>query len=227
MEKKNFVIGVEGMVSSGKSSMCKELIKLIPNTIYVDAGYIYRGIVLAIIKNKIDLSTNTLNALELMQKLKVEFKIEDGITQIYIAGQRISEQEIETVQNSLGVSKMASSYDNKPLFAFASGIIDNYKNHFNVVVSGREMVSMYPKMDLHLFITASLESRIKRRFEQYNGKYSLEEVRKMIEERDNLHEKSGFNKICSVTEKVDLTDCNSAKESALKVLDIIKSKGLI
>ena len=223
----NIVIGVEGMVSSGKSSMCKELIKLIPNSIYIDAGYIYRGIILAIIKNKIDMDSAKGNILSLMKQLDVEFNVEDGITQIYIEGEKIKEEEVESMQNSMGVSKMASMSDNEPLFAFARSIIDNYKQHFNVICSGRDMVDIYPKMNCHLFITASLEARVKRRFNQYNGKYTEEEIRKCIEERDALHEKTGFNKFCNYTVKVDLTECNSAKESAEKVLSILKEKQIL
>ena len=95
----NIVIGVEGQVSSGKTSMCKELIKLIPNCVYLDAGYIYRGIVLAIAKNKIDISKTNLNPLELMNRLKVDFKIEENITQIYIDNKKVSAEEIESIEN--------------------------------------------------------------------------------------------------------------------------------
>lgn len=225
--KENLVIGIEGMVSSGKSSMCKELIKLIPNTIYIDAGYIYRGIILAIIKNKIDMNSAKGNILNLMKQLDVEFNVEDGVTQIYIEGEKISEEEVESMQNSMGVSKMASMSDNAPLFAFARNVIDNYKQHFNVICSGRDMVDIYPNMNCHLFITASLDARVKRRFNQYKGKYTEEEIRKCIQERDELHEQTGFNKFCDVTIKIDLTDCNSAKESAEKVLSILKEKQVL
>ena len=222
----NIVIGVEGMVSSGKSTMCRELIKKIPNCIYFDAGYIYRGIVLAMAKNKIDINSKNLNPLDLMNELKVEFIIEDGITEIYIDGTKIERNAIESVENSMDVSKMASHTDNKPLFAFAQYMIDNYKKHFNIICSGRDMVDLYPNMNCHLFVTASLEERINRRFKQYDGKYSLEEIRDMIEKRDELHEKSGFNKKCDVTIELDTTDCKSAEESAEKALKLMKENGI-
>ncbi len=227
MENQNIVIGVEGMVSSGKSSMCKELIKLIPNCIYIDAGYIYRGIILAIIKNGIDLNSAKGNILELMKKLDVEFNVENGITEIYIEGEKIKEEEVESMQNSMGVSKMANMSDNAPLYAFGRQIIENYKKHFNVICSGRGMLSMYPEMDSHLFLTASLETRIERRYKQYNGQFSMEEIQKSIEERDKLHEESGFNKFNEKTIKVDLSDCKSPKESAQKVYDILKGNNVI
>ena len=101
--EKNIVIGIEGMVASGKTSICKELIKMIPNSIFIDAGEIYRGIVEAIRENNIDLNNikehSNIDPLELMKKLKVEFKIEDKITQIYIGGKKTSSNEIEKVEN--------------------------------------------------------------------------------------------------------------------------------
>ena len=227
MSDKNFVIGVEGMVSSGKTSMCKELIKMLSNTIYLDAGYIYRGIIYAIAKNKIDLSNAKIDPFELMKNLKVEFKIENGITQIYIDNEKIEEDKIETMDNSIGVSQFASENDNKNLFIFARKIIEEYRKNYNLIVSGRNLIQMYPEMNVHLFITASLDARMQRRFNQYNGKYSLEEVRKIIEQRDYIHEKAGFNKISNITEKVDLTECKSAKESASKVLNLLKEKNII
>ena len=51
MENKNIVIGIEGLVGAGKTSICKELLNYIPNSIILHGGNIYRGIVYGI-KNK-------------------------------------------------------------------------------------------------------------------------------------------------------------------------------
>lgn len=227
MEKENIVICVEGMVSSGKSSMCNELIKLIPNCIYIDTGYIYRGIILALIKNNVDINVAKENMLKYMKELNVEFNVENGITEIYIDGEKIKREEVESMQNSIGVSKVASISNNKPLYAFGKQVIENYKQKFNVICSGRGMLDMYPEMNCHIYITASLDARVQRRYRQYNGKYSIEEIRKSIEERDKLHEEAGFNKTCDVTLKIDLSDCNSAEESAKKVFNELKEKEII
>ena len=91
--KKNFVIGVEGEVGAGKTSMCKQLINIIPNTIFIDGGLIFRGIILAIKKyketNYNDSNTykhSNLDAFEIMKKLNVEFKIVNMQTVIFIDG---------------------------------------------------------------------------------------------------------------------------------------------
>ena len=46
----NFVIGFEGDVGAGKTSICKELVNIIDNTVFVDAGDMARAIVMVIKK---------------------------------------------------------------------------------------------------------------------------------------------------------------------------------
>ena len=226
MQNSNVVIGIEGMVASGKTSICKELTNMVQNSIFIDGGLIYRGIVLAIFKSGIDIkemlssaSTTKFNALDLMKKLQVEFKIENNQTVVYIAGKKIEEEDIQTEKNSLGVSNIAGKANNTSLFAFAKGIIDAYREKYNIIVSGRDLVELYPEMTCHVYITASLEERAKRRYNQYEGKLTLEEIKNTIIERDKMHEEAGFNKKCSKTLEIDVTECKSAKESSQKILN--------
>ena len=232
----NKVIGIEGMVGAGKTSICKELLNYIPNSIFIDGGNIYRGIIEALhrkginIKELLEKSAKEkmeFNPLSFMKTLEVEFKIENRKTEIYISGEKVSEDKIQSAQNAIDVSKVASEANNSALFAFANNIIESYKKHFNIIVSARELVDIYPNMDCHIFVTATLEERAKRRFNQLGGAISLEEVKKMLIERDFLHEKSGFNKTCKNTIKVDITECKDSKEKAKKVYDECKKAGLI
>lgn len=231
MQNKNIVIGIEGMVASGKTSICKELIKIIPNSIFIDGGNIYRGISLALAKNNVDISNkNNLEGtdpLKLMQMLKVEFKIENNITEIYIANNKIGEKDIQDMQNSINVSKMASANDNNALYGFARKIIEGYHQKYNIIVSARDLASIYPNMDCHVYVTASLEERTKRRYKQYNGIYTIDKIRDIIIERDSIHEQAGFNKTCKNTITVDVTECINAEESARKILKFAKEKNLI
>lgn len=220
---KNIVIGIEGMVGSGKTSICNELLELIPNSIFIDGSKIYRGLVEALHQSNIDMSklneVPNLTPFELLQKLNVEFKIEDRKTVIYINGNKVSDDTMKSMQNSVGVSKMANMADNTKLFTFAYHIVEEYSKKYNLIVSARDLVKIYPEMDLHIFITASLDERVKRRYNQLDNKYTIEEVRKSVVERDILHEKSGFNEMSSKTVRIDVTEDKSAKESAQKIYE--------
>lgn len=248
----NIVIGIEGMVGAGKTSICDELLNLIPNSIFVDGSKIYRALIEALhmAKDSLRFDENSkaedaassnkkpdlfegINSLEqmamltpfdLLKKLQVEFKIEDRKTVIYIAGKKVDEEAMKSMQNSIGVSKMANQADNSKLFAFAHQIIQEYSKKFNIIVSARDLVKIYPEMDLHIFITASLEERVQRRYYQLKGEYTIDEVRNSIIQRDILHEKSGFNETFDKTVKVDVTGDSSAKESAKKIFDKYISK---
>ena len=224
----NIVVGIEGMVGAGKTSICDELLNLIPNSIFVDGSKIYRALIEALHMKKDNINSleqmAMLTPFDLLKKLQVEFKIEDRKTVIYIAGKKIDEEAMKSMQNSIGVSKMANQADNSKLFAFAHQIIQEYSKKFNIIVSARDLVKIYPEMDLHIFITASLEERVQRRYNQLKGEYTIDEVRNSIIQRDILHEKSGFNETFDKTVKVDVTGDSSAKESAKKIFDKYISK---
>lgn len=224
----NIVVGIEGMVGAGKTSICDELLNLIPNSIFVDGSKIYRALIEALHMEKDNINSleqmAMLTPFDLLKKLQVEFKIEDRKTVIYIAGKKVDEEAMKSMQNSIGVSKMANQADNSKLFAFAHQIIQEYSKKFNIIVSARDLVKIYPEMDLHIFITASLEERVQRRYNQLKGEYTIDEVRNSIIQRDILHEKSGFNETFDKTVKVDVTGDSSAKESAKKIFDKYISK---
>ena len=131
---------------------------------------------------------------------------------------------MKSMQNSMGVSKMANMADNSKLFTFAYHIVEEYSKKYNLIVSARDLVKIYPEMDLHLFITASLDERVKRRYNQLDKKYTIDEVRNTVIQRDILHEKSGFNEISSKTVKIDVTNDIGANESAKKIYEIYIKK---
>jgi cytidylate kinase len=80
---------------------------------------------------------------------------------------------------------------------------------------------MYPEVDYHLFITASLNERVRRKLIQYNGEESEESIRENLMERDKYHEEAGFHKLYDKTIVIDVTDCKSARESTELVLKTI------
>ena len=225
------VIAIEGLVASGKSSICKELIKMIDNCILIDGSAIYRGIIYAIKKSGIDLSNMldsnaNLNPFDIMNKLNVEFKIENNETVIYIDGEKIANEDVTNIQNDIGVSSMWSKVDNTALYCFANKIIQKYRENYNLVVAGRDLSKIYPDMTAHIFITASIDERVNRRYNQYDGKYSKEELRDIIIKRDEMH-----NKISIIDDEkhlsVDVTDCNNANESAKRILNRLIDFNLI
>ena len=224
----NVVIGIEGLVGSGKTSICRELLKRIPNSIILHGGNLYRGIVYALMSSKhIDLNNlknniKNIDIKDMMDKLGVEFKIENGETVIYINGKKIDEDNLQSEEASMAVSIAGANADNSELYGFARKLIDMYKQKFNVIVSGRDLMNIYPNLDYHLFIEADLEERVKRKMKQYGENANYEEVKQNIMERDKLQEKAGYYKTYDKTIRIDVTNCGTVEEATEKVLSTIR-----
>ena len=223
----NIVVGIEGLVGAGKTSICRELIKEIPNTVLLNGGNLYRAIVYAMLQNgkeleQIKLEGHKLDIKEMMDLFKIQIKIENNETIVYIDGIKVDEDSIQSKEASLAVSTVGGSADNKALFEFSKNLINSYKEKFNIIVSGRSLMKIYPECNYHFFITASLDERVRRKLIQYNEKESPKDIRDNIVKRDILQEKAGFYEYSPITIEIDVTDCKSVEESTKKVLSKIK-----
>lgn len=224
---KNIVIGIEGYVGAGKTTICKGLLNKIPNSILLEGGNLYRAIVYGLMHSGINLADLKQNIKQLdikniMDKLKVQIVIENNITSFYIDGKKIDEEELQSAESSLAVSQIGTTANNENLYLFGRKLIDEFKEKYNVIVSGRALMEIYPNLDYHFLITASLEERIRRKSIQYKEKVDLAELKQNIVTRDTLQEKAGFYKKYDKTIVVDVTDCKTIKDSVNNVLKYIE-----
>lgn len=221
------VIGIEGLVGAGKTSICRELIKILPNTILLNGGNLYRAIVYVMMKSGANLDKLKAQAKEIdiktvMDLFHIELKIENNETKIYMDGHIIEEEELQSRQASLAVSEVGGKANNEALFVFARNLIEHLKIEHNIIVSGRSIMQIYPKTDYHFFITASLEERARRKSIQYKGETDIEELVNHIAKRDELQKQAGFYELSANTICIDVTECKTVEESTSKVLSYIK-----
>lgn len=222
----HIVIGIEGLVGSGKTSICRELLHKIPNSIVIHGGNLYRAIIYALMQSHKELAENMQDLKEnleqvdikkIMDMLNVEIEVENRETVIYVAGHKIEEEKLQSKEASLAVSVAGASADNANLFIFAKNLINNFQEKYNVILSGRALTTIYPELDYHFFITASLEERVRRKAIQYGEAMNLKELTEHIQKRDELQEKAGFYHKQEKTIEIDVTNCKNAKESADKL----------
>lgn len=217
----NIVIGIEGTVGAGKTSICRKLLDKIDNSVILHGGEIYRAIVYGMMKTKVK-NTENLDAFEMMKKLGIEIKLEDRETKIYMNGQKIDEKDLQSKQASMAVSKVSNTANNDKLYQFGKILIDGFRKDYNIILSSRDIVKMYPDVTYHFFVDASIEERTNRKYMQYNKEIPKEQIKEMIQNRDELQEKSGYYKIYPQTKIIDVTNCKSAEESAELVLKNMK-----
>lgn len=221
------VIGIEGLVGAGKTSICRELVKMDEDAILLNGGNLYRAIVYMLLKKESNLFklrklTKNIDIKKYMDDLNIEIKIENRESIVYIDGKKANEEDLQSKASSLAVSIVGGIADNTKLFEYSRDLINDLKKDYNVIVSGRSLMKIYPDLDYHLFITASLNERVKRKCIQYNEDKNKKEVKHNIIKRDRLQKLAGFYKIYPNTIQIDVTDCATVEESTERVLEYIK-----
>lgn len=215
---KNIVIGIEGLVGTGKTSICQNLLNYIPNSIVLHAGNIYRAITYQIIKEKIPIETlKSIDLKDLFKTFEIEIKIENKETVVYAHGEKIGEENLQSLENSLAVSKISGMANNQNAYKIVATYINEYKKNYNVIFSGRDTKKIYPELDYHFFIIADLNQRVQWKSIQYPAS-SKEEITNNIIKRDNLQKQSGYYNTYEDTIQVDVTNSSSIEESTKQVL---------
>ena len=218
----NIVIGIEGTVGAGKTSICRILLDKIENSIILHGGNIYRAIVYGMAKSSKINKKDKLDAFEIMKDLNIEIKLEDRETVIYMNGKKLDEKDLQSQKASMAVSQVSNIANNEKLYQFGKILIDGFRKDYNIILSSRDIVKMYPDVTYHFFIDASIEERTNRKYMQYNKEIPKEQIKEMIQTRDELQEKSGYYKIYPQTKIIDVTDCKNIEESVEKVLENMK-----
>ena len=151
---KNLVIGIEGLVGTGKTSICHELLKYIPNAIVLHAGNIYRAITYQIIKEEIPFEKlYSIDLKDLFKEFEISIGIENRESVVYAHGKKIEEKDLQSLENSMAVSKISNIANNENAYKIVREYIDGYKKSHTVIFSGRDTMQIYPDLDYHIFIT--------------------------------------------------------------------------
>lgn len=228
MEKENIVIGIEGYVGTGKTSVCKQLLNEIPNSVLIHGGNIYRAIVYGILKSgvidfeKEKEKLKNIDVKSIMDKLRLEVKIENRESVIYINKEKIDDEKLQSLKTSMATSKISNIANNRELYKFGKEIIEDAKSKYNVILSSRDIVNMYPKVNYHFLLIGDIDERVNRKYEQYKGILSKEELKEHILKRDELQRKSGYYKIHEKTIVIDVTEYKTIKEEKEALLKYIK-----
>lgn len=224
--EKNLVIGIEGLVGTGKTSICKELLKYIPNSIVLHAGNVYRAITYQIIKENIPFEEmKSVDLKKLFEKFEISIKIEDGESVVYAHGKKIDDSELQSLENSMAVSKISNMASNDNAYKIVREYIKYYNKDYNVIFSGRDTMKIYPEIDYHFFLKADINKREKWKANQYGNKIDEKKVKENILKRDELQEKSGYYEIYDNTIVIDVSDSKSVEESTKMVLKNIIING--
>ena len=183
-------IAIDGVSSSGKSTMAKDLAQTI-GYIYIDSGAMYRAVTLYCLQNNLINDDNTIDEEKLREQLPniqiaFELNAETGKPDTYLNGQNV-EAEIRGMEVSALVSPVSAvGFVRKEMVKQQQAM--SLKK--GVVMDGRDIGTVvFPDAELKIFVTASPELRAKRRVDELrmrgNNDTTYEEVLENIKYRDH------------------------------------------
>lgn len=181
-ELMSFNIAIDGPAGAGKSTIAKRAAKEL-SFIYVDTGAMYRSIALYLLRQKTDIENET-ELVEALSRIEITIGYEKGEQQVYLNGENISAL-IRTEE----VSSMASHSSAKPqVREKLTDLQRDLAATENVLMDGRDIGTMIlPSAQLKIYLTASVETRAKRRFQEQQAKgekCTLEQIEEDIRDRD-------------------------------------------
>lgn len=175
-------IAIDGPAGAGKSTIAKKVAKKL-GYIYVDTGALYRGMAVYFLENGVS-ADETEQIGKMCRQAVVTLGYEDGVQQVYLNGENITAKLREEE-----VGKMASvSSAIKEVRLQLLELQRDLAAKENVVMDGRDIgTNVLPQAETKIYLTASVETRAKRRFLELQKKgvpCVLEEIAKDIEDRD-------------------------------------------
>lgn len=213
-------IAIDGYSSCGKSSIAKDISRNF-NMIYVDSGAMYRAVTLFCLENNI-IEKKKVNEIKLIDSLntidiKYNYNKSLNVSEIFLNGENV-EKKIRNKKVSNYVSKVSqiAKVRNK-LIKIQQEICANK----NVVMDGRDIATkVMPNAELKFFITANIETRAKRRFDELKKTDCLitfDEVLNNLNERDSDDINRSINPLIKSNDAIviDNTSLNFAQQNKL------------
>jgi CMP/dCMP kinase len=181
---KNISVAIDGPAGAGKSTVAKAVAKNM-DLLYIDTGAMYRAVTYLVLKEGLDL-TEEQKIINIAKNTTFNFSKEGS--EIFINGENCS-KEIRTPEVSEKVSLVSKIGALRTILVNAQQKLA--KNH-DVIMDGRDIgTHVLPQADLKIFLTASVNERATRRFEELSkdkpsANISFDAVKNNIIERDNI-----------------------------------------
>ncbi len=216
-------VAIDGPAGAGKSTIAKAVSKAL-GFLYIDTGALYRTIALFILRAGV-LPADREKVASLLPQIHIQLAYEDGVQQVFLEQENVSEA-IRTP----AVSKAASQVSAHPeVRAFLLEQQRSLACENNVLMDGRDIGTVVlPNATVKIFLTASAETRAKRRFKELVEKgeaVTFEQILSDIQARDYADSHREIAPLKQADDAVLADTSNlTLEESITLIRDIIREK---
>ena len=176
-------VAIDGPAGAGKSTIAK-LVAKEKGFIYVDTGAMYRGLAIHFLDKGIA-AEETEKIIAACEDADVTIRYIDGQQQVYLNDNNITSRLRDEAVGSMASKSSAIPEVRAKLLELQRGLARTQ----NVIMDGRDIgTCVLPEADVKVYLTASVETRAKRRYDELVEKgvsCNLDEIARDIEERDH------------------------------------------
>lgn len=180
---KNIIVAIDGPAGAGKSTVSQIAADKLGFT-YIDTGAMYRAVAYKALQQKAEVTDELI--ISVLPDIEITLKFENAKTRVFESGKEIT-TEIRTPEINKIVSKVAALV---PVREKLTELQRKMGQNENVLMDGRDIGTfVFPNADVKIFLTASVEERARRRYEELKAKgfdVDLKEIEKDIAKRDKL-----------------------------------------
>jgi len=212
---KNLVIAIDGPAGSGKSTAAKNLAEKL-GYVYMDTGAMYRAITYIALRKNIADDKDAV--IEMVKVLDIRLDFINGITRVYVNDEEVTDV-IRTAEVNAKVSDISRiSEVREQLVKIQRRMGENG----GLVAEGRDISTVvFPRADIKIFLTASLEERARRRHKEYlekNIEITYEEVKKNIARRDEIDSGREISPLKKADDAIEIDNTTTSIEDEIKYM---------
>lgn len=217
MANQKIIIAIDGFSSCGKSTLAKAMAKNL-EYVFIDTGAMYRAVALFFLRAGIDFD-NTLDIADALNKITLQFKYNPATLQsdMYLNEENV-EQEIREMRVSQKVSEVAAIALVRDFAVAQQQAMGVSKG---IVMDGRDIGTVvFPKAELKIFVTASPEIRVQRRFWELSAKnpaITVEEIAENLQHRDLIDTTREHSPLKQADDALVLDNSNISREEQLTI----------